>query len=138
MKQLATECHRVPRWHSACPGPGRRARFNDSHGKRNSVSPPPKGFDPPIVGSSAAAEKLRDLVLTLSRSEVSLLITGESGVGKEVLSRNLHRFSRRRQGPFVSINCAALSPGILESELFGHEKGAFTGAASRKIGRFEL
>lgn len=101
------------------------------------MSPPPKGFDPPIVGSSAAAEKLRDLVLTLSRSEVSLLITGESGVGKEVLSRNLHRFSRRRQGPFVSINCAALSPGILESELFGHSKGAFTGAIRSHAGLFE-
>jgi transcriptional regulator with PAS, ATPase and Fis domain len=101
------------------------------------VSPPPKGFDPPIVGSSAAAEKLRDLVLTLSRSEVSLLITGESGVGKEVLSRNLHRFSRRRQGPFVTINCAALSPGILESELFGHSKGAFTGAIRSHAGLFE-
>jgi transcriptional regulator with PAS, ATPase and Fis domain len=97
----------------------------------------PFGFDPPIVGSSPSAEELRDLVLTLSTSDVSVLITGESGVGKEVLARNLHRFGRRRDRPFVSINCAALSPGILESELFGHSRGAFTGAVRCHAGLFE-
>ena len=95
------------------------------------------GFDPPIVGSSPAADGLRDLVMTLSASDVSVLITGESGVGKEVLARNLHRFSRRRDQPFVTINCAALSPGILESELFGHSRGAFTGAVRSHAGLFE-
>ncbi len=95
------------------------------------------GFDPPIIGTSPAASRLRDLVLTLSGSDVSVLITGESGVGKEVLARNLHRFGRRRQKPFVSINCAALAPGTLESELFGHDRGAFTGALRAHAGLFE-
>jgi transcriptional regulator with PAS, ATPase and Fis domain len=98
---------------------------------------PPFGFDPPIVGTSESAAWLRDLALTLSASDVSVLITGESGVGKEVLARNLHRFSRRRERPFVSVNCAALSPGILESELFGHSRGAFTGAVRSHAGLFE-
>ncbi len=94
-------------------------------------------FDPPIIGSSAVVARLRDLVLTLSGSDVSVLITGDSGVGKEVLAQNLHRFSRRRSQPFVSVNCAALAPGILESELFGHSRGAFTGAVRAHEGLFE-
>ena len=98
---------------------------------------PPGRFDPPIIGSSAVAERLRDLVLTLAGSDVSVLITGDSGVGKEVLARNLHGFGRRRREPFVSINCAALAPGILESELFGHSRGAFTGAVQSHAGLFE-
>ncbi|MCI0451656.1 MAG: sigma-54 dependent transcriptional regulator [Candidatus Latescibacteria bacterium] len=94
-------------------------------------------FDPPIVGSSAATQCLRDLVLTLADSSVSVLITGDSGVGKEVLARNLHRFSPRAHAAFVSVNCAALAPGILESELFGHDRGAFTGAVRAHAGLFE-
>jgi len=98
---------------------------------------PTRGFDPPIIGSSPAAARLRDLVLTLAGSEVRVLITGESGVGKEVLARNLHRFSRRRSRRFVAVNCAALAPGTLESELFGHDRGAFTGAVRAHEGLFE-
>ncbi len=98
----------------------------------------PLRFDPPIIGTSASADRLRDLVLTLSSSDVSVLITGDSGVGKEVLARNLHRFSARRHQPFVPVNCAALSPGILESELFGHSRGAFTGAVRSRAGFFEM
>lgn len=98
---------------------------------------PPSRFEPPLIGSSGPAARLRDLVLTLSASDVSVLITGESGVGKEVLARNLHRFSLRRKQPFVPVNCAALSPGILESELFGHSRGAFTGAIRARAGFFE-
>jgi transcriptional regulator with PAS, ATPase and Fis domain len=101
------------------------------------LSAPPAGFDPPIIGSSATAVNLRKLIVTLSASDVSVLITGESGVGKEVVARNLHRFSPRRERPFVSVNCAALSPGILESELFGHSRGAFTGAVRSHAGLFE-
>ncbi|HET6348465.1 MAG TPA: sigma-54 dependent transcriptional regulator [Candidatus Krumholzibacteria bacterium] len=98
---------------------------------------PQHRFEPPIIGTSPAAHRLRDLVLTLAGSDVSVLITGDSGVGKEVLARNLHRFSRRAHAPFVSVNCAALAPGILESELFGHDRGAFTGAVRSHAGLFE-
>jgi len=101
------------------------------------VNDAPHRFDPPIVGESLAAERLRDLVLTLAGSDVTVLITGDSGTGKEVLARNLHRFSRRSRQPFVSVNCAALAPGILESELFGHDRGAFTGAVRSHAGLFE-
>jgi len=102
------------------------------------IRPEPRpAFDPPIIGASAGAHRLRDLVLTLAESDVSVLITGESGTGKEVLARNLHRFSRRRESAFVSVNCAALAPGILESELFGHDRGAFTGAVRAHAGLFE-
>jgi len=94
-------------------------------------------FDPPIIGCSAAVARIRELILTLASSDVSVLITGDSGVGKEIVARNLHRFSRRRTGKFVSVNCAALAPGILESELFGHDRGAFTGAVRSHRGLFE-
>jgi transcriptional regulator with GAF, ATPase, and Fis domain len=89
------------------------------------------------VGDSPAARRLRDLVQTLAESDVTVLITGDSGTGKEVLARNLHRFSPRSHQPFVSVNCAALAPGILESELFGHDRGAFTGAVRSHAGLFE-
>jgi transcriptional regulator with GAF, ATPase, and Fis domain len=103
----------------------------------DSVNDAPHRFDPPIVGDSPAARRLRDLVRTLAESDVTVLITGDSGTGKEVLARNLHRFSPRSHQPFVSVNCAALAPGILESELFGHDRGAFTGAVRSHAGLFE-
>jgi len=89
------------------------------------------------LGKSPAMRKIERLVARLSGSDSSVLITGDSGVGKEVLASLVHNNSMRKQGPMVKVNCAALSPTLIESELFGHEKGAFTGAVKQRIGRFE-
>ena len=91
-----------------------------------------------LVGSSAAIESVRRLVAQVAPSEASVLILGESGTGKEVIAHGIHRGSRRAEGPFVPVNCGAIPGELLESELFGHEKGAFTGAISTRQGRFEL
>lgn len=91
-----------------------------------------------LVGSSPAVQRIRQIMSQVANTEVTVLITGESGTGKEVVARNLHANSRRSSKPFVPINCGAIPPDLLESELFGHEKGAFTGAISTRVGRFEL
>ena len=91
-----------------------------------------------LVGSSAAIESVRRLVAQVAPSEASVLILGESGTGKEVIAQGIHRGSGRAEGPFVPVNCGAIPGEVLESELFGHEKGAFTGAISTRQGRFEL
>ena len=90
-----------------------------------------------IVARSAAMERVMDLVERLTESESSVVIQGETGTGKELIARSLHVNSPRRQGPFVPVDCAALPDNLLESELFGHERGAFTGAFSRKLGLLE-
>ena len=90
-----------------------------------------------ILGESAAMRALRELVARGAASEARVLITGENGTGKELVARALHAGSARRQAPFVSVNCAAIPGELLESELFGHEKGAFTGALQRRRGKFE-
>lgn len=91
-----------------------------------------------IVGNSQAIQDVCTLVEKVADSSATVLISGESGTGKEVTALSIHQFSSRRDKPFVPINCAALPESLLESELFGHEKGAFTGAVARKLGRFEL
>jgi len=91
-----------------------------------------------MIGSSRAIREVVQLIERVAASNATVLITGESGTGKEVAAVAVHQNSARRSGPFVAINCAALPEQLLESELFGHEKGAFTGAAGRKPGRFEL
>ncbi len=90
------------------------------------------------VGASPAFRRLMTLVHQVADSSATILIQGESGTGKELVARTVHERSGRRAGPFVAVNCAALPEALLESELFGYEKGAFTGAAGRKEGRFEL
>ncbi|MAL95335.1 MAG: sigma-54-dependent Fis family transcriptional regulator [Haliea sp.] len=91
-----------------------------------------------FVGQSASAAAVRRLVKKVATSETSVLILGESGTGKEIVARELHLRSHRCDGPFVPVNCGAIPADLLESELFGHEKGAFTGALSARQGRFEL
>ncbi len=90
-----------------------------------------------ILGKSPAMRRIERLVARLADIDSSVLISGESGVGKEVIATLIHQNSHRASGPMVSVNCAALPPNLVESELFGHEKGAFTGANYRRIGRFE-
>ncbi len=90
-----------------------------------------------LVGRSAAMQQVYKLIGRVSSSDATVLITGESGTGKEVVARLVHQSSPRRDKPFVTVNCAALPETLLESELFGHEKGAFTGAMSQRKGRFE-
>jgi len=91
-----------------------------------------------IIGSSPEMKKVLDLVRRVSSTKASVLVTGESGVGKELVADAIHNLSPRAEFPFVKVHCAALAESLLESELFGHEKGAFTGAQGRKRGRFEL
>jgi len=90
----------------------------------------------PIIGSSEAMRQVLDMVAMIAPSEATVLITGESGTGKELIARAIHQVSARAGGPLVAVNCAALAESLLESELFGHEKGAFTGAERRREGRF--
>jgi two-component system, NtrC family, response regulator HydG len=91
-----------------------------------------------MIGASPAFRRMLTLVDQIADSSATILIQGESGTGKELVARTIHERSGRRAGPFVAVNCAALPENLLESELFGYEKGAFTGAAGRKEGRFEL
>ena len=90
-----------------------------------------------LIGNSQAMAELKEKIELIAETDASVLIRGESGCGKELIARNIHAASPRSDGPFVCLNCAALNESLLESELFGHEKGAFTGASERKIGRFE-
>jgi len=91
-----------------------------------------------IVGSSGALQKVLSLVSKVAPTEATVLVTGETGTGKELIARAIHRQSRRSSRAFVSVNCAAVPRDLIASELFGHEKGSFTGALQRRLGRFEL
>ena len=91
-----------------------------------------------IIGKSAEIKKVFDLIRKVAPTRASVLVTGDSGVGKELIADAIHNLSPRRDGPLIKVHCAALAESLLESELFGHEKGSFTGAQARKRGRFEL
>src|SRR5215470_3861592 len=91
-----------------------------------------------IVGHSQTLLNVLDLVRTVATTDSTVLILGETGTGKELIARALHNSSRRNERPFLKFNCSAIPSELLESELFGHEKGAFTGAIAQKVGRFEM
>jgi transcriptional regulator with GAF, ATPase, and Fis domain len=90
-----------------------------------------------IVGNSPALGRILSMVRIVAPTDATVLINGETGTGKELIAEAIHQCSQRSKGPFVKVNCAAIPAGLLESELFGHERGAFTGAVARGIGRFE-
>ncbi len=103
---------------------------------RDSTSPAAPGF-PHILGDSASLLRIFEMIRIVAPSDATVLISGETGTGKELVAHAIHSSSARSKGPFVKVNCAAMPAGLLESEFFGHERGAFTGACARRIGRFE-
>lgn len=105
---------------------------------RRSTVPAVLGLTDSMIGTSSGMQQLRRQIAQVAPTSETVLITGESGVGKELVARAVHTASRRGQGAFVSLNCPALSPQLMESELFGHERGAFTSADAPRVGRFEL
>ena len=105
-----------------------------SHEREEEDIPP---VEDEIVGTSRKMQEVFKLIGRVAKSDVTVLITGESGTGKELIAKAIHKYSHRRNKPFLAINCAALPPNLLEAELFGYEKGAFTGAVSSKKGIFE-
>ncbi len=102
-----------------------------------SAAPPPDALSA-VVGNSPAIRKIRDVVRQVAPTEITVLVTGESGVGKEVIAKAIHALSARASKPLVTVNCGAIPEGIIESELFGHERGSFTGASEQRKGYFEL
>jgi two-component system nitrogen regulation response regulator GlnG len=105
--------------------------------KAQAISADPDEEKLPLIGRSPAMQEIYRVLARLMMTDLTVMITGESGTGKELVARALHDFGKRRNGPFVAVNMAAIPRELIESELFGHEKGAFTGAAMRSVGRFE-
>ena len=128
-------------WVSKAPALNQTAAFKveDAASAEVALDDEFPGFGlPRIVGKSAALRRLLDMVRVVAPTNATVLINGETGTGKELIAEAIHKCSDRSSGPFVKVNCAAIPTGLLESELFGHERGAFTGAIARRIGRFEL
>src|SRR6201999_3488670 len=106
--------------------------------EKRPAAPKSEDFDSiPLIGRAPAMQEIYRVLARLMGTDLTVMITGESGTGKELVARALHDFGKRRSGPFVAINMAAIPRELIESELFGHERGAFTGATARSIGRFE-
>jgi two-component system, NtrC family, nitrogen regulation response regulator GlnG len=105
--------------------------------KSHMAIPEAEGDQLPLIGRSAAMQEIYRVLARLTQSDLTVMITGESGTGKELVARVLHDYGKRRAGPFVAVNMAAIPRELIESELFGHEKGSFTGAQNRQTGRFE-
>lgn len=124
--ELNDAIHRAQRYNEA------QQQAHEQRGRR------PSHLFRSLVGTSRLIKGVRTMMSQVADKDVTVLIAGESGTGKEVVARNLHYHSARRSGPFVPVNCGAIPSELLESELFGHEKGAFTGAVSARAGRFEL
>ena len=102
------------------------------------LSPPnDSGSLPGIIGSSEPMKRVYQLTRQVAKSDASVLLLGETGTGKELIANAIHQLSNRKSGPFVKVNCGALSENLLESELFGHVRGSFTGAVNNRTGRFE-
>jgi two-component system nitrogen regulation response regulator GlnG len=105
--------------------------------KRATAETEPSDERLPLIGRSPAMQEIYRIIARLTQADLTVMISGESGTGKELVARALHDYGKRRNGPFVAINMAAIPRDLIESELFGHEKGAFTGAIARRIGKFE-
>ena len=109
----------------------------DAHRAPDVLKHQPGEEELPLIGRSAAIQDIYRVLARLMNTDLTVMITGESGTGKELFARALHDYGKRRFGPFVAINMAAIPRELIESELFGHEKGAFTGTTNRYAGRFE-
>ena len=104
---------------------------------QRAAQPPPEGERLPLIGRSPAMQEIYRALARLMSTDLTVMVTGESGAGKELVARALHDYGKRRKGPFVALNMAAIPRELIESELFGHERGAFTGAVQRSAGKFE-
>ena len=113
-----------------------RKAVEEKKQQRKEEVPAEEEYTSPIIGSSVPMVELQEMISYVAPTEATVLITGESGTGKELVAAELHNNSERRNGPFIRVNCAALAESLLESELFGHEKGAFTGADRERDGKF--
>jgi two-component system, NtrC family, nitrogen regulation response regulator GlnG len=113
------------------------ARALEQANKAPTARPTEKSENLPLIGRSAAMQDIYRMIARLTQTDLTVTIIGESGTGKELVARALHDYSKRRKGPFVAVNMAAIPRELIESELFGHEKGSFTGAGARMAGRFE-
>jgi len=128
-------------WASEAPADNHPARLEIENAMAATVALDrnklPGGGLPRIIGNSVALQRVLEIVRIVAPTEATVLINGETGTGKELIAEAIHKCSDRSNGPFVKVNCAAIPAGLLESELFGHERGAYTGAFARSVGRFE-